>query len=273
MSEPKLLVFDLDGTLLGPDHRIPVEMLSFLLSLREAGIDTTLATGRPFAAVARFVDELELKLPMIVFNGAAVVMPDGEPVSVRPLPLEHAQTALDLLHNAGMAIQLYAESTDTHFLTNRLGPEADYIREKDGMDCELAEDLAVLLDGLESDPIKMFSIGPREALLRVQSEFREREPEASCVFSEHDMLEFLGPGVNKGKALAALCSELGIGTDSVMAFGDNLNDLEMLRAAGFGVAMQSAPDEMKEEADGVVGDLSDYMGKRFGHLVGKELAA
>ncbi|MFC2081721.1 Cof-type HAD-IIB family hydrolase [Candidatus Bipolaricaulota bacterium] len=273
MSEPKLLVFDLDGTLLGPDHRIPRDILSLLLSLRDAGVGTTLATGRPFAAVTRFIEELDLGLPLIVFNGAAVVMPDGEPLSVRPLPLDRARSALGLLQSAGVATHLYVEAADTHFLTDRLGSEADYIREKDGMACDLVEDLAGFLDDLEADPVKLFSIGPREVLLGVQSAFRSLAPEATCVFSEHDMLEFLGPGVNKGTALAALCSELGIGADSVVAFGDNLNDLEMLRAAGRGVSMAGAPDDMRLEADDTTDDLAGYLGKHFGHLVGKELAA
>lgn len=273
MTEPKLLVFDLDGTLLGPDHRIPKDILSFLLLLREAGIGTTLATGRPFAAVTRFVKELDLRLPLIVFNGAAVVMPDGEAVWVRPLPLRLAREAIRILDGTSAANHVYLRASDTRFTTDRLGPAADHIRLKDGMEYQLVEDLVGFLGRLEADPIKLFSIGPREELERVQRAFRSLAPEATCVFSEHDMLEFLGPGVSKGTALAVLCDRLGIGAGSVIAFGDNLNDLEMLRAAGFAVSMASAPDEMRQEADDITSDLAGYLGKRFMHLVGKELTA
>ena len=80
------------------------------------------------------------------------------------------------------------------------------------------------------------------------------------------MLEFLGPGVTKGTALGILCAEIGISADLVMAFGDNLNDLEMLREAGHGVAMGSAPEELKLAADSVIEDIAEFLHACFdGH--------
>jgi len=263
MTDVRLLVFDLDGTLLGPDHRIPDRVRSSIFSLRDAGIETTLATGRPFVSVARFIDELELHVPVIVFNGAAVVEPDGSILSLRPLPLDTALAALDLLGETAAATHAYVSPTDSHLMTDVLGPAAKHILEKDGMPAECVEDLSAFLAGRGADPIKLFSIGARDELERVQERFRSIAPEATCVFSEHDMLEFLGPGVNKGAALVSLCDAVGVDIDSVMAFGDNLNDLEMLVEAGVGVAIASAPTEMLRRADAVACDVETFLRERF----------
>ena len=273
MARERLLVFDLDGTLLGPDHRIPDRVRGLLLELRAAGIETTLATGRPYAAVRRFVDELDLRLPLILFNGAAVVEPDGRVLSLRPLPLPIALGALELLRETSAANQLYMRPADTQFVTDRLGPEAESILEKDGMSAESVDDLAAYLEAEDVGPIKVFSIGAREELERVRERLGAVAPEATCVFSEHDMLEILAPGVTKGSALRTLCDKIGVDVEEVTAFGDNLNDLEMLRTAGRGIAMASAPHAMLERADDVTDDLGGYLMAQFGHLVGKERVA
>jgi Cof subfamily protein (haloacid dehalogenase superfamily) len=270
---PKLLVFDLDGTLLGPDHRIPVSTRSLLLALRGAGIETTLATGRPYAAVGRFIDELEVELPMILFNGAAVVEPTGRVQSLRALPLDTARAALRLLGETSAANHAYLNPADKHLVADRLGPMTERILRKDGMPTRQVGDLAAFLDRGGADPIKIFSIGPRDELEDVRERFRSVAPEATCVFSEHDMLEFLAPGVTKGSAFQTLCEGVGIGIEETVAFGDNLNDLEMLRVAGNAVAVASAPNELIEAADDVTEDLSTYLETRFGHLARKERAA
>ena len=73
MINPQLLVFDLDGTLLDSSHQIPPSAHELLLAFRQAGLETTIATGRPFASAQRFMQALELTLPVILFNGAAVI--------------------------------------------------------------------------------------------------------------------------------------------------------------------------------------------------------
>jgi Cof subfamily protein (haloacid dehalogenase superfamily) len=270
MNRTRLLAFDLDGTLLDPSHRIP-EMTRFLLSsLREAGIETTVATGRPYAAVQGFIGELAVRVPLIVFNGAVVVSPDGECLWSRRLPRDVAGGALSLLHDPAVANHLYLDPTDAFFYTDHMGAAAEHVMKKDGMGGRLDVDLAGLLGKRAKDPVKLFSIGPRKKLEEAKRRFDASAPECTCVFSEHDMLEFLGPDVTKGAALGILCDAIGIPTESVIAFGDNLNDLEMLRAAGHGVAMASAPKELKLVADSVVEDIAEFLHGRFDDHGGTE---
>jgi len=264
MSHTRLLVFDLDGTLLNSSHRIPADVRTMLMALRERGVETTLATGRPFAAVEEFVRKLELQLPLIVFNGAVVVAPDGRLLSARPLPLTAAKAILHLLDETSAASHLYLHSTDDYFYSDHQGPAAEYIMKKDGVDCRYTSSLLDMLNDAGNDPVKMFSIGTRSELEKLQMTIRRTEPAVSCVFSEHDMLEFLGPNVNKGTALSILCESIGVERESVIAFGDNMNDLELLQVAGIGVAMDTAPAELRAEADLVILDIAEFLRDRFG---------
>jgi HMP-PP phosphatase len=223
MNRTRLLAFDLDGTLLDPSHRIP-EMTRFLLSsLREAGIETTVATGRPYAAVQGFIGELAVRVPLIVFNGAVVVSPDGECLWSRRLPRDVAGGALSLLHDPAVANHLYLDPTDAFFYTDHMGAAAEHVMKKDGMGGRLDVDLAGLLGKRAKDPVKLFSIGPRKKLEEAKRRFDASAPECTCVFSEHDMLEFLGPDVTKGAALGILCDSHRVG-DSVWRQSERSRD-------------------------------------------------
>lgn len=266
MPLTQLLVFDLDGTLLNSSHRVPPDIGDLLLSLRERGIETTLATGRPFAAVQGFIQDLGLQLPLIVFNGAVVITPDGTQLSARQLPLSSARTILKLLADTSAANHFYLHATDNFFYSNRKGATADYITKKDGIGCRYVQSLSDVLNDANCDPMKMFSIGPRDELEQVKAAVQQVEPSVTCVFSEHDMLEFLGPKVNKGTALSVLCESIGMTRETVIAFGDNMNDLEMLQVAGTGVAMDTGPDDLQAEADRVISDISTFLHKLFGEV-------
>jgi len=270
MREPKLLVFDLDGTLLDGDRRIPADVRRILFVLRDKGIQTTLATGRPFAATRRYIEELDLPIPVIVFNGAVVAAPGGECLWSRRIPKEEAIEALRSIAGCGLPAYVYLEPADGAFHTDRASEAATYIQAKDGVGCEITTDLARLVEDRAHDPIKLFSIGPRETLEAVRAEFESKAPNLTCVFSEHDMLEFLGEGVTKGAALHVLGERVGAGVDEIMAFGDNLNDLEMIREAGVGVAMSTAPEDLHHAADVSTQDLVVFLRERFADALGME---
>ena len=238
-----------------------------LLDLRTSGVETTLATGRPFTAVQGFIAELELQVPLIVFNGAVVITPDGRQLSSRHLPLSAAITILWLLADTSAANHFYLYATDDRFYSDRQGAATEQIMQRDGMGCRLTHDLLDVLNDAGCDPVKMFSIGPRDELELLKAKVQKAEPSVTCVFSEPDMLEFLGPDVNKGTALSILCESIGMAPEAVIAFGDNMNDLEMLHAAGTGISMDTAPDEMQAGADVVIRDVAGFLREHFGEVL------
>ena len=85
MNGVQLLVFDLDGTLLEPDHRLSDARRALLLTLRDRGIETTIATGRLHAAALPFIEALDIRVPVILYNGALVAQPDGTPLCAHSL--------------------------------------------------------------------------------------------------------------------------------------------------------------------------------------------
>lgn len=265
-SSTKLLVFDLDGTLLDENHTIPEPLCALLRALRDRGIETTLATGRPLVAVRGFVRQLELQLPLIVFNGAVIASPDEEVEWMEPLPRLQAGEALRQLAACSGSTQIYLRADDRTFYTDVLGEAAADIRAKDGMEPVRVDSLDALLEEHGGGVVKLFSIGPREELEGVKTAYESVFPDYTCVFSEHDMLEFLGAGVTKGRALEILCERLDLPLDAVAAFGDNMNDLEMIQAAGLGVSMARSPAALSEAADATTEDLAGFLRGTFGHV-------
>ncbi len=270
MQRPQLLAFDLDGTLLHAAHQLPGTRQMLLHDVQSAGIEIVFATGRPYAAVTRFAKELDLHLPMILLNGAAIFSVAGDLLWSKHLPRENALDVLRFIRDFDVTTQLYLRPTDTYFYTRAMNPCVDTILKKDGISCRVVENLVELVEQHKIDPLKIFITGTREVLTSIYSEYSAANPGTTCVFSEHTMLEFLAPEVSKGQALKVLCAKIGVPLDRVIAFGDNLNDRDMLRTAGIGVAMASAPEEMREESDYVVDDLTDFLRANLGEHLARE---
>jgi Cof subfamily protein (haloacid dehalogenase superfamily) len=259
VSSPRLLVFDLDGTLLDPDHQLRAGVSEALTTLRRFGLETTLATGRCIAAAAPFVRALGLQQPVILFNGAVIASPEGDVCFAARLDRRAAREALVLARGYPLDPQLYLEPEDPFFYAPAHTPAVAAFSRKDGIPPRVVGDLVSRLDAAAIDPLKLLLIGPRPALLALRDRFTETFPEPMCVLSEADFLEILPAGVSKGAALERLCRDLDVPLGEVVAFGDNLNDLEMLRIAGESVAMASAPAEIRDEADHVIDDLSAFL--------------
>jgi Cof subfamily protein (haloacid dehalogenase superfamily) len=259
----KLLVFDLDGTLLDRNQRVPAKLRTLLLQLRAEGIETTIATGRIHAAAAPFIRSLEIGIPVILFNGALLAEPDGTPRSVHSLPLSDALAALEIARDHPIHPQLYLRPIDRCFYAGELTEPLREFSRKDGIPSQVVGDLAAYLRAAALDPMKLLFVGPREQLIRFREEFRSVAPDPTCVLSETTYLEILPPGITKGVALLELSQAIGVPTDQMIAFGDNHNDAEMIEAAGVGVAMSTAPARMRECAQAVAVDLETFLWDRF----------
>jgi len=259
MSSPRLLVFDLDGTLLDSQHRVRDGVSEPLAVLRKLGIEATLATGRCVVAAAPFVKQLDLRRPLILFNGAVIATPAGEVRFQARLDRRTARDALLLAREYPVDPQLYLEPADPFFYAPTLTPAVAAFSRKDGIPPRVVGDLVARLDESGRDPLKLLLIGPRPALLELRDRFAERHPEPTCVLSEGNFLEILPPGVTKGTSLERLCRDLDLSVEQVVAFGDNPNDRELLQVAGTSVAMASAPAQMRDEADHVVDDLGGFL--------------
>jgi Cof subfamily protein (haloacid dehalogenase superfamily) len=250
----KAVYFDVDGTLVDDRRRFHVATVGAIHGLVRRGVRRGLATGRAYSSAGPYSRAIAADAPLVLYNGAQVVDPgSGEVLAARPLAREHALRALGLAKTHDLHVNLYLD----RLYVERLGARARGSVAKDGIEAEPVGDLEAFLQGRE-EPTKMLLIGPSSACDRFKADldgiYTDEPAPPTVVRSEPEYVEVLGPGVNKGQALGLACEAAGVDPEEVVAFGDSLNDLEMLALAGLGVAPENALPEVKRQAGMVIGD-------------------
>lgn len=251
--KPRLLAIDLDGTLVGRDLIIRPRVREAITAARAAGVAGCIVTGRMFRAALPYARELEFEQPIICYQGAAIVDPSTDEV-LQHLALENAlvlEISAQVLKD-GMHLQLYAN-------------DQFYVQAENQFSKLYAQLSAVrpihvpsLLEKFRfSDATKAVVIDdPQRAEVyaqRLQSLFGSR---AYITRSYPEFVEILNRKVDKGEGLKFVIDQMGIDRSRVVAIGDSWNDAPLLKAAGFGIAMASAPPELLAIADAVVPDVA-----------------
>lgn len=241
----RLLVTDLDGTLLTSAREITPRTLAAVRAVQQRGVRVCLATGRMWSSAEPYVRRFGADPPAILYNGGVVYDFATDTVLYRlPLQYAHARAVLEMLREFP-SVQPHLYLNDQVYAA---GPSdlTEQYRRRNTLEVELVGDLVAFL---RPDPMKILIIGTPDDLQTVLAQIRARKLPVHAVFSEPTFLEILPLGNSKGTALEFLAPRLGVALADVIAVGDNLNDLEMIRTAGLGVAMGNAPDEVKSQAD------------------------
>lgn len=240
----QLVVADVDGTLVERGGPVPAAAKAAVAAFRARGGRFTLATGRPTPAVRHYAEELDLDLPVILFNGAQVADPrTGAVLHERTVAVETARRALELAGAAPVDAFLYLRG---EILVREVTPAVEGYMRKDRITCRPVGNLPA---ALTAAPPKLLFIGPVAASVAVMERLRaEGYDGVNYVQSDADYIELLPAGASKGAALAWLAGHLGVPLERVAAIGDQMNDLDMLRRAGVGVAVANAAPELKRHA-------------------------
>lgn len=247
-DEPRLLVTDLDGTLLDPDGRIHEADRQAVAALQAAGVPVTFATGRAWPTARAVAAALGLRTPVVVYNGAQVVSPTGKVLHARWLPRRAVELAEALARRHGLGGFAY--------LPDRLVPLADGAAFVDYL---LPEDRAMVrpdgsgraFDGSAPSnraAIKLLFLGPDGACDAFEAACRAYGHLLRPVRSGRQCVEVLPAGVSKATGLAFVLERLGLRPSQVVAVGDGLNDLEMLQLAGRPVAVAGAEPALLQRA-------------------------
>jgi Cof subfamily protein (haloacid dehalogenase superfamily) len=247
--EPKLLISDLDGTLLDPDHILRPRTRAMVRALREGGVEVVLASGRIPPAMESICRELELDGPQITSHGAMVVSPlSGEIVSRHPLGEEDVRAHLAFAEEVGTPAVLCYEDG---FKVERMHPGIAAIFEPyDEPLPEVVPDLDALVS---SEPLKVYLFTQTGQYAGVLAEARARFHGRNTVTSGDELgVEFLAPDANKETAAGELAAAMGLDMHDVAAIGDGPNDVALLRTAGISAAMAHASDEVRSAATFVV---------------------
>lgn len=235
----RLVVTDLDGTLLNPDRTISDHAIETIRKLKSKGVLFTFITGRPWCGAERFAERVGIDIPVITCNGA--VINQGYDIIWRnPMPLLHLRGILEAAVDDGLTV-LFSQKGREEAMS-----ETDWVKQRsypvhyptDEEWHTLTADKVNLISG---DKTKEFSL--------LSMSFPGLSDKYKFVCYGDTGCEISGSGVTKASALERYADSQGIGLSQVMAIGDNENDLEMLRLAAVGAAVHNATDSAKEAAD------------------------
>ncbi len=241
-----LIASDLDETLLNKRAELTGRTLAALKRAMDAGALVVLSSGRMVGAMSRYAGEIGVNAPMIAFNGALIYgLREGRALAAREIPVEDARAVARAAEVRGIHIQAFTRD-DYYF--ERAGAFSDlYARGIGGITGRSTG--VKLSEWIDAPLCKLLMIAPPEeasGLLRELAPGFSRRMEMAL--SRPNYLECTAAGVHKGAALEALCGILNIPREAVAAFGDNQNDLSMLRWAGSGYAVANAPESVRAAA-------------------------
>lgn len=257
MSKKTLFVSDLDGTLLNSDTKISdntAEILNRLITCED--VLFTVATARTPATVVPLLKDLKLSLPQIVMTGAAMWMPGGSYAEARVIEPKKVDRIVEICNFCDINPFVYAQAGNT----------LDVMHSK-----ELTDEEERFVVERRNSPFKhfflrnefsstsallIFATAPLEKLKKAEALIlAEKECDAVCyhdIFApEYGFLEIYACGTSKASAIKSLAKQ--IDAEKIVVFGDNLNDISMLRIADIGIAVGNAYPEVKNEANIVIG--------------------
>lgn len=249
----RLIAIDIDGTLLDSQWRVPRANRDAIAEAIATGIEVALVTGRRFDFALPVIDALPEPLTLMVNNGVVIKARDGRTMLSHLLPRGVARRVLE-------STRAYRETAAVVF--DR--PRAEQVifecidwsdRRRSGYaerNRPFIAEVVPLEACLTEDPIQLMFNGPCTLMRRLVAELRAlpfaRDFAVSVTEYENRdfaMVDVVQAGRSKGSALADWAERRGFARSEVMAIGDNLNDREMLEAAGCAVVMGNAVDELK----------------------------
>ena len=262
-----LIALDVDGTLVGPDSALPRETARAVRDVRAAGLRVCLATGRSYAETIGIWRQLRLDAPyepLVLIGGAMVSRPDtGDTLRSRAMGRDLAYRFADALAGHGLSamaivdgrrcdVDYYlAESGDVH------AAQREWFSK---MDVRLRR-VPRLADARDMpDPLRISAVAAEDRAGRVAQELKvafDGLLEVRAILAPNygvTIVEAFAAGVDKFAAVAGVARDYGIAASGIVAVGDDINDLGMIRGAGLGVAVSHAAEPLRAAADVVAAE-------------------
>jgi Cof subfamily protein (haloacid dehalogenase superfamily) len=243
----------LDGTLIGEDLQLTSRVTGAIAAMHALGVQGCIVTGRMYRAALPFARRLGFEAPIICYQGAAIIDPDKDEVLLDvPLANEAALEAQAYARSRNLHVQLY--KNDRYYCEERNRYSDLYAK--------LSESEPVIVPSLReefrfSDATKACIIAEPEVVDREIDGVRQAlGTRAYVTRSIPWFIEVMNPNADKGKAIAVVAQYMGVPLEETMAIGDSWNDIPLLEAAAFGVAMGSAPPELRAVSAAVVSDVA-----------------
>ncbi|MGX7092762.1 Cof-type HAD-IIB family hydrolase [Hutsoniella sourekii] len=244
----KMLVLDIDDTLLNSHHEVSDRTFDALIQFQDAGYQLVLASGRPIESVIQVSKQLKLDeydSYCLGFNGGVVVrLKDEEILYSQPIAVEDQGPLIQYLRDNNLSAITY----EGHQVI--MDFENDYSMVESQLTGMPGRHDSNYFDTLDHPVMKFMGVGDPAIVKRVEEElggsFRDT---IRVTTSKPFFLELIHKDVSKGAALNFLIDHLNLSADQVVAVGDGNNDTEMIEFAGLGVAMGNATDQLKAVSD------------------------
>ena len=236
----KLVVCDMDGTLLTSSHKISEYTANIIKQIEDKNVKFIIATGRPYLDARYYRDSLNLKSYLITSNGARAHDEDNNPIVVENIPKELVKRLLT--YNVGKDIHRNIYLNDDWIIEYEIGGLIEFHKES-GYGFNI-DDLSKYQN---QEVAKVFFLGENKEIEDLEKKMKKDfKDELSITVSSPFCLEFMKKGVNKAETLKKVLKILDIKPEEVIAFGDSMNDYKMLSLVGKPFIMGNANKRLIE---------------------------
>ncbi|MEZ8196646.1 Cof-type HAD-IIB family hydrolase [Vibrio cortegadensis] len=253
----KLVASDLDGTLLAPNHQLSDFTKQTLRELHQKGFTFIFATGRHHVDVAGIREQTGIPAYMITSNGARVHDKNDQLMYSQNVPQDLIQPVVDIMkQDPHLMIHIYQ---DDNWLLNQEDEYMKNFHEDSRFTYTLFDKDNAPTDGIA----KVFLTHPEkdhEYLVKFEEELNASfGDKLNIAFSTPWCLEVMAAEVSKGEALKVVAKSLGKTLENCIAFGDGMNDVEMLSMAGKGLVMATSHEKVMKAlpSNQVIGSHAD----------------
>jgi Cof subfamily protein (haloacid dehalogenase superfamily) len=250
----KMLVLDMDDTLLTDDHKISNENKEMLFKAQELGVYVILASGRPTPAMTAYAKELQLDNSyMISYNGAVITdLKEDKVIFEQTLTQQQIHELYD-----------YSLKSNTHIITYIDGK---IVSETDSEYIEIEKNITGLehnkvldfKDEVKSSAVKCILLEEPSYLVKVEKDLKAAMPHLSVSMSKPFFLEVAQNGIDKGASIKILAERLNIHQSEIIAVGNAGNDLTMIEYAGLGIWVDNVTPELRDKGDVIVASNNDH---------------
>jgi Cof subfamily protein (haloacid dehalogenase superfamily) len=259
MKAVRLLLADVDGTLVTREKILTARAKDVVRKMRAAGVEFAITSGRPPRGMQMLIEPLALTTPIAAFNGGLFVRPDLSVLEQRVLQADIIEPAMVMMREHQLDTWIYRGTE--WFVHERHGPHVD----REEWTVKFPPTVVADFTGLTDNVAKLVGVSDDlEAVARCERAVRERfsddmqtqqsnpqrepHPLASAARSQPYYLDVTHPDANKGAVVLTLSKMLGIAPEEIATIGDMPNDISMFRKSGVSIAMGQSSDEVKSAA-------------------------
>lgn len=249
MKTYSMIFLDIDGTLLDSQNEISSNTQKLLNRLEKRNIPVVLCSARSPSGVGTVSRQGNIHGPQVCYSGALILDADYSIIEENSIPIQQARQIRDYISS-----NLPDICTSTYIYDVWMVDSKEHPAIANEMEITQCEPIEGTLEDTVSDMDhvhKLLCIGPHPQIRKLQIEGSKRFPDISFVYSKPTYLEITARSASKARAVQAVREFYHVPAEKTVAIGDNYTDIDMIQAAGLGVAMGNAPEAVKREADRV----------------------